>query len=389
MPAWYASEPSTPAAALARDLLAEPPAPAGTVHGGPAKVAYLLPWGTQAAAETLAALHRHGVRAWVAGDSFRIDGRDFPAGSVIVKVHDNAPDLHARLEGVAAEHGADIYATDSSWVDEGVNFGSNRVRYAPPPRVAIAWERPTSAYSAGWARYLLEVAYDIPATIVRTQRLARADLHEFDVVVLPDASSFGGGPGYAAAFGEEFVGRLKEWLRAGGTLVTIGAATRWLTGEKVGLLATSLRKKKNDPTAQEAEAAALEAGLPPGVYPEEERPTPLPGPILRARLDPEHWLAFGYGDGVNLIAQSRDIYEPLKIDKGLNVATYVTDPQELLVAGVAWKDELALIAGTPFLMVQPLGQGQVVAFAEDPNFRAYFDGLNLLFLNAVLFGPAF
>ena len=40
------------------------------------------------------------------------------------------------------------------------------------------------------------------------------------------------------------------------------------------------------------------------------------------------------------------------------------------------------------LMHQPLGSGHVVAFAEEPNFRAYTDGLNLLFLNAVFFGPA-
>jgi len=33
---------------------------------------------------------------------------------------------------------------------------------------------------------------------------------------------------------------------------------------------------------------------------------------------------------------------------------------------------------------QPFGRGHVVAFAEDPNVRAFADGLNLLLLNAVL-----
>ena len=36
-----------------------------------------------------------------------------------------------------------------------------------------------------------------------------------------------------------------------------------------------------------------------------------------------------------------------------------------------------------------LGRGHVVAFAEDPNFRAYFDGLNGLFMNAVFLGPGY
>jgi hypothetical protein len=39
-------------------------------------------------------------------------------------------------------------------------------------------------------------------------------------------------------------------------------------------------------------------------------------------------------------------------------------------------------------MHQPMGRGHVIAFAEDPNYRAFQDGLNLLFLNGVFFGPA-
>ena len=41
-----------------------------------------------------------------------------------------------------------------------------------------------------------------------------------------------------------------------------------------------------------------------------------------------------------------------------------------------------------YLVHQSHGRGQVVAFAEDPNYRAFCDGLNLLFMNGVFFGPA-
>jgi hypothetical protein len=40
-------------------------------------------------------------------------------------------------------------------------------------------------------------------------------------------------------------------------------------------------------------------------------------------------------------------------------------------------------------MEEPLGAGHVVAFAEDPNYRAFSEATELLFLNAVLLGPAF
>ena len=39
-------------------------------------------------------------------------------------------------------------------------------------------------------------------------------------------------------------------------------------------------------------------------------------------------------------------------------------------------------------MHQPTGQGHVIAFAEDPNFRAFTEATELLFINAVLLGPA-
>ncbi len=38
-------------------------------------------------------------------------------------------------------------------------------------------------------------------------------------------------------------------------------------------------------------------------------------------------------------------------------------------------------------MHQPVGQGQLIAFAEDPNYRAYAETTELLFINAVLLGP--
>ncbi len=385
--AYTASEPSTSSAALTRDLLSVAPAASATVHGGEATVAYLVPWGTQGAVEGLAALHRHDIRVHSAGAAFAIGGRDYPAGSLIIKMADNSDDLHAQLQMIAEHHGVDFYATNTSWVEDGISFGSGRVRYLKAPKIVIAWDRPTSAYSAGWARYLVEVAYHYPVSVIRTQQLARTDMSDFDVLVLPDAGFFGGG--YGDVLGEQAVAGLRDWVRAGGTLVTLGGATRWLTEESVGLLSTKRKVKEIAEGTEATETVdGVSTGLPAGVLPEEEQPSGLPGPILRAQLDPEHWLAFGYGDRINLIAQSRNIYEPITIDNGLNVATYLP-VDEVLVTGVAWPDELEVIAGTPYLMYQRLGAGHIVAFAEDPNFRAYFDGLNGLFMNALFFGPGY
>jgi hypothetical protein len=38
-------------------------------------------------------------------------------------------------------------------------------------------------------------------------------------------------------------------------------------------------------------------------------------------------------------------------------------------------------------MYARVGGSHIVAFAEEPNYRAFLDGLNLMMMNAVFFGP--
>ena len=51
------------------------------------------------------------------------------------------------------------------------------------------------------------------------------------------------------------------------------------------------------------------------------------------------------------------------------------------------EDARPQLANKRFLVQQPMGSGQLIAFAEDPNYRAYAEATQLLFINAVLLGP--
>ncbi|RMG45016.1 MAG: peptidase M14 [Acidobacteria bacterium] len=385
-------------------VLQEPPSPQGALHGGEASVAYLIPWGTQSAAKALAALWRQDIRVFSSDKPFTLNGVKFPRGSLIIKVKNNPSDLHDRLAKLATEVGVDIYATDTSWVEEGANFGSNQVHYLKKPRVAMAYNLPTHPYSVGWARYLLEQVYGYPVTLIHAQQLRRADLSKYDVLILPNSLRFFGG--YEQVLGEATARRLKQWVQNGGTLITIGEATRWLTDEKVGLLATKRELKGGRPEKEEKPSPSKETtgakkpsgqpsppsapstfSLEEAIQPEKELPPATPGAIMRITLDTEHWLAFGYDGDANVLVHSRNIFTPLKLDKGRNIGVYMSE-DKLLLSGFTWDEARRQLAHKAYLMVQPHGRGYVVAFAEDPNFRAFCDGLNLLFLNAVFFGPA-
>jgi hypothetical protein len=83
------------------------------------------------------------------------------------------------------------------------------------------------------------------------------------------------------------------------------------------------------------------------------------------------------------VHDSANIFTPVKLDRGTNVAIYA--PAERLVqAGFVWDEAKRQLPHKAWLVHQPHGRGHVVAFAEDPNVRAFADGLHLMLLNAVL-----
>ena len=69
------------------------------------------------------------------------------------------------------------------------------------------------------------------------------------------------------------------------------------------------------------------------------------------------------------------------------MARYVDSPEHLLLDGFMLGSDKEKIAGRPFLVIQPAGRGRVIYFADDITFRGYWYGLNLLFLNSLIFGP--
>jgi hypothetical protein len=365
----------------------------GQIHGGKAQLAYLIPWGSNAAARALAALQYKGIRVSSTDKPFTLNAKKYPRGTLIVKLKNNPENLHDILTEIARRENVDIDATNTSWVDDGVNFGSGNVRFLKKPKIVLAYNRPISAYSVGWTRYLIEQQYGYPVTIMHANNLGRADLAEYNVLILPNA--FGN---MNNAIGN--ADKIKDWIRAGGTLITYGGATHWLTGEKVGLLATTRELKGGKPDKPEGKKdkkpgdekenkpdLSKPFDVEKEIQPEKELPFGVAGAIVRISLDIEHWLAFGYDGDANVMVSSSNIFTPLKLDKGRNVGLYRSE-EELVLSGFIWEESKKQLANKAYLMHQQHGRGHVVAFAEDPNTRAFFDGTNLLLMNAIFFGPA-
>ena len=344
-----------------------------------ARVGYLLPWGAATAAAVAEAL-RDGLRVHSVIGDFTLGGRKYGVGTAFVRRSGNAGDVPARLAAIAARHGAEVIPVDSSYVDEGTSLGSNRVRALSAPRVVLAWDRPTRAYSAGWARYVLERRFGQRVSVVRSRSMPRLRLSDVDVIALPSGD-------FTDTFDDAFVERLRRWMTDGGTVITMAESSRWAS--RAGLLATEPERRDADAPDTDPPTPTGETDLPTAyleaITPERESPRSTPGAIARVILDPEHWLSAGSDGEIGALVEGSRVFSPIKLDRGTNVGRYA-GTEDLVLSGVIWDDARAQLANKAFLVHQPFGRGHLIAFAEDPNYRAYCEATQLLFLNAVLLG---
>ncbi|MCL4840562.1 MAG: peptidase M14 [Bryobacteraceae bacterium] len=363
---------------------------------GKAELAYLVPWGTQAAGRFLTAALRADLKILSVNRGFTQEGRKYPSGTLVVMVAQNPASVHETVARLAVASGAEVVATGSGWVEEGINFGSNRVARLKKPRVAMVWDQPTSSLAAGHTRFVLERLYGYPVTVLRGQTLGMVDLSKFDVLIMPS------GGNYAGVLGGGAPERLKTWVRGGGVVIGVGGAVSYLSSQQVGLLSLQqegLAPKDGSAPGRPVADAKPAAGPAPGkifekyedyekaIRADREMPPDVAGVLVRARPDPDAWISAGLPETLHVLVDGRAIYSPLKSNQGLNAVIYA-GPDELLASGLLWEENRKQLAFKPFVVVQDEGRGAVIGFTADPNFRAYMDGLNVLFLNAVFRAPA-
>jgi hypothetical protein len=388
----------------------------GTLSGTQQRVAYLVPWGSGSAVRLLARSLRAGFNVKSSDAAFTLAGKTYPAGTLIFDAADNPATLPDRLTRLARETGASVVAVDDSWVTQGPSFGSDKVMRINKPRVALAWDVPAQIGSAGAARFVIERQYDYPVTALRTPVLASQDLSRYQVIILPGGTGQWGG--YAGVLGERGADNLKKWVERGGVLIGLGNATRWLADPSVDLL--SIRRenaavassdeeggkggggkgggggggKSNGGDGDEEEEPTVEGenlaspdDYAKAIAPEKVAPDAVAGVLVRAETDPDHWLGAGVASQLHVLVTGPDIYTPLRLDQGVNVARF-TSPENLLASGYLWEQNRKQLAFKPFTVIQERGNGFVIGFTQDPNTRAYLDGLNVLFMNAIFRGAS-
>ena len=358
-----------------------------------ASVSYLVPWGERSAVQLLSRALRDGLAVKSSDKPFVNGGTTYPGGTLIIDVADNPENLHEQLLSYVQETKARVFAANDSWVSDGPSFGSRKVVRMNAPRIALAWDEPVSQYSAGNFRFVVERQFGYPVTAIRVEQLRKADLSRYQVLVLPDSSD-----GYADALGKAGVERLRDWVDRGGVLISLARATRLLADPDADLLATRREYRLEFLSEDEDDEADSELKRVPGTALDEQafevatesreaNPDGIGGAQLRATVDEDHWLAAGVAPQLHVLARNSDVYTPLRLNDGVNIASFAS-ADSVLASGHLWDRNRRQLAYKPFVMAHKLGKGQVIAFTQDPTVRAYQEGLNVILANAIFRGAA-
>lgn len=361
----------------------------GHVTNIDATVGYVVEWGDMAAGRFLTAALLQSLAIKSADKAFVLDNKHhFSAGSLIIEKRANDDDLASKVEQIAAQTGAKVIGVNTSWVTEGPSFGSGNTVNMVAPKIAMAWDEPVSSLSAGNSRFVIERQFNYPVTAIRTPMLKRADLSNYQVLILPSGN-------YMDALGKSGADNIKQWVKRGGVLVTFGRATKYAADQSIGLLAVkrerafkdkSDEKKPSKESEKESEVDGQlftsRESLMNASENAKEKPDFVAGVLANIEVDQEHWLTAGVQQNLTAIAYGNDIYTPIKLASGKNVAWF-SSADNVLASGYLWEENRKQLAYKPYLIHQPTGRGMIISFTQEPTTRAYLDGLNVMLLNTL------
>src|SRR5680860_333584 len=178
-------------------------------------------------AQFLAELQQNDIRVRYAQKPFTMDGVHYNRGSLIITRADNKTqsDFLENLSEIASKHHILLNATSTGFVEGGKDFGSSAIAMIRDNKIAVLSGEPTSTLHFGEIWHFFEQQLHHPVTVIDTEYMAKIDLSEYNVFILPD------GDGYKDFMDADTLKHLKEWVGSGGKLIAMGDALKGLTGE--------------------------------------------------------------------------------------------------------------------------------------------------------------
>jgi hypothetical protein len=295
------------------------------------------------------------------------------------------PTTRALLEKMAVELGVTFQAATAA--------PTGRMTVLRAPRIGL-FDQYGGSMPSGWTRLIFE-NFEFPYTVVYPPMLDAGNLiSKFDIIIFNDggipAAAGGGGRGGGGGGGgrggggggapipEEFASRqgsvtaatmakLKEFVEAGGTLMTIGGASANIA-DHFNLPVGNHLTERND----EGRLVSL-----PGTkfY--------VPGSVLRAAVEPNSILGHGVNNEVDVFFDNSPTFslEPSATSRGIKTIAWFNTPTPLK-SGWAWGQRYLENGIAAF--EAPIGKGHLYVFGPEIAFRSQPHGTFKFLFNGIL-----
>jgi hypothetical protein len=311
-----------------------------------------------------------------------IQGKVEGAGPVFAFSHNSNAALRAVNEILAAggtvsfakSDGA-IYATDAAAILKKEGVDAKSVAEAPEawpvkkPRIGI-YQPWSGNIDEGWTRWILE-QFHFPFTVLHNPDVRDGHLRDqYDTIVIAematrqilDGMRAGTVPGqYAGGIGEEGAQALRDFVTAGGTLVTLGNAASFAIEQFNLPVVSALAGLRQDQFF-------------------------CSGSLLRVEIsDPKHPLVAGLPLMPAVMFERNQAFDTRPAFRGKVLASYVKDRNPLVSGYLLGADA---IQGKAAALDANYGSGHIVILGFRPQWRGQSHGTYKFLFNALYYNPS-
>ncbi len=326
---------------------------------------YVVKWEDFGSAQFLSQALQSGFGVRSTTASTVVNGEKIDTGSLLFLQADNKGkdlrDLYSFLNPFQ-----EIQPIYTGYSDTGKDLGSEDFRLIRAPRIALVGGRGTRPGAFGECWHYLERGLDYPLSVIPAERLGRAPLDEYDVLILPSGSY------------EEYRSDIHNFVRQGGRVIALERAMQVFdqyTEEESfrSRLAISIVEAQ-----KEGENGSPTALRPYGGRDRQQISSYTPGSIYALQLDPSHPLAYGLGDQLHIIKRSNKVYP--YIEGGYQVGI-IEDGAP--VSGFAGQRLQQALANSLVWGAEEQGNGKIIYFTDSPIFRGFWYGGKLALANSI------
>ena len=322
--------------------------------------AYLMEWHEYLSPNALNELLDNEVIVKVATKKFKLEGKDYDYGTILIPVQNNNHiDLNELLNDISSNCNIEINPVKTGYA-EGPDLGSNNFRRLYKKNVAMLVGDGITAYDAGEIWHLLDTRFELSLTKLDIRNFNRIDLSKYTTLIVPNSS----------ISNKLVTDKISEWVKSGGNLIAYKNSINWLKKTKL----IEVKELKNDISAKnisfEERSAFFGAQR-------------IGGAIFNTKIDRSHPINFGQTNTTMPIFRNSTIFIEKDKESYNNPILYTNNP---LLSGYISEENIDLLKLTSPLKINKIGKGKVIYLTDNTNFRAFWYGTNKILMNAIFFG---